>query len=50
MGDKKKKEKRRQKPRRRLLTEDEFRKLIETGKATEKERRLWLERRKKGTG
>ncbi len=33
--------------RRKPLTEKEFRSLIETGKASEKDRRAWEERRKK---
>jgi hypothetical protein len=33
--------------RRKPLTEKEFRDLIETGKATEKDRRSWEERRRK---
>jgi hypothetical protein len=37
---------RRRRERRRLLTEDEFRRLIETGKVIENDRRSWLERRK----
>ncbi len=33
--------------RRRLLDEAEFRRLVETGKAKESDRRSWMERRKK---
>lgn len=33
--------------RRRLLDEAEFRKLVETGKAKESDRRSWMERRRK---
>ncbi len=39
---------RRKKERRRLLSEAEFRRLIETGKTSEKDRRSWKDRRKKG--
>ena len=47
MKDKRKKGKqRKKKQRRKLLTEDEFRKLIETGKVSKKDKRLWIERRK----
>lgn len=42
-----KKAKKRNGERRKLLSEKEFRNLIETGKATEKDRRAWEERRKK---
>jgi len=38
---------RRKKKRRRLLSEAEFRKLIETGKTSKRDRRSWKERRKK---
>lgn len=37
---------RRAKKRRRLLSEKEFRKLIDTGKTSEKDKRAWHERRK----
>ena len=43
----KKKAKKRNGERRAPLSEKEFRDLIETGKATEKERRAWEERRNK---
>lgn len=43
----KKKAKKRNGERRAPLSEKEFRDLIETGQATEKERRAWEERRKK---
>jgi len=43
----KKKAKKRSSERRTPLSEKEFRDLIETGQATEKERRAWEERRKK---
>lgn len=33
--------------RRRLLDEAEFRRLVETGKARESDRRSWMERRRK---
>ncbi len=32
--------------RRRLLTEDEFRRLIETGKTSKSDRRSWVDRRR----
>jgi len=35
--------------RRRLLNEEEFKKLIETGKCIESDRRSWMERRKAET-
>jgi len=35
--------------RRRLLDEAEFRKLVETGKAKESDRRTWMDRRRKRT-
>ncbi len=38
---------RRKVPRRRLLSEKEFRRLIETGKVTKEDRRLWKEQRRK---
>ena len=38
---------RRRGARRRLLTENEFRRLIETGKVSRSDRRAWTERRKK---
>ncbi|MGQ9465523.1 MAG: hypothetical protein ACUVQ4_07460 [bacterium] len=41
---KKKKSELRQKERRRLLTEEEFRVLIEKGKLSKNDRRKWLER------
>lgn len=41
------KAKRGSKDRRRLLDEAEFRRLVETGKASEADRRSWLERRRK---
>jgi len=37
---------RRKKERRRLLTESEFRRLIETGKTSKSDRRAWVDRRK----
>lgn len=37
----------RQGERRRLLDEAEFRRLVETGRAKESDRRSWMERRKK---
>lgn len=43
----KKKAQKRSGERRAPLSEKEFRNLIETGQATEKERRAWEERRKK---
>lgn len=46
MKAKRKKGKRKKKQRRKLLTEAEFRKLIETGKVSKKDKRLWKERRK----
>jgi hypothetical protein len=47
MKDKRKKGKQKKKQRRKLLTEDEFRKLIETGKVSKKDKRLWIERSRK---
>ncbi len=37
---------RRKRERRRLLTENEFRRLIETGKTSKSDRRSWVDRRK----
>jgi|GEM_PF-1280427 len=37
---------RRKRERRRLLTESEFRRLIETGKTSKSDRRAWVDRRK----
>jgi hypothetical protein len=37
----------RKRQRRKLLSEGEFRRLIETGEVTSKDRRLWRERRDK---
>ncbi len=48
MKERRKKVGRRKGKRRRLLTEDEFRKLIEQGKVSEKDRRSWVERRRGG--
>ncbi len=39
----------RQGDRRRLLDEAEFRRLVETGKAKESERRSWMDRRRRRT-
>jgi len=44
--EKRKKPEQRKSERRRLLSEAEFRKLIETGKAASRDRRSWTERRK----
>lgn len=38
------------KDRRQLLDEAEFRRLVETGKARESDRRSWMERRRKRGG
>lgn len=47
MAEKRKSGERRKKERRKLLTEDQFRKLIEQGKAIKYDRRDWGKRRKK---
>ncbi|UCD18930.1 MAG: hypothetical protein JSU64_05750 [candidate division WOR-3 bacterium] len=47
MKERRKTSERRQKERRKLLTEKQFRKLIETGKVSRKDRRSWEQRRKK---
>ncbi len=44
--ERRKKTERRKKERRKLLTEAEFRKLIEEGKLGKNDRRTWTERRK----
>lgn len=44
--ERRKRTERRKGERRRLLTEKEFRKLIEKGKLGENDRRSWIERRK----
>jgi ribosomal protein S8 len=46
MPEKRKTSERRKKERRRLLTEKEFRKLIEEGKVSKADRREWEKRRK----
>ncbi len=45
MRERRKAPERRTKNRRRLLNENEFRRLIESGKATVADRRIWNERR-----
>jgi hypothetical protein len=45
--EKRKRSDRRKKERRKFLTEKEFKKLIEEGKATEKDKRLYTKRRTK---
>jgi hypothetical protein len=47
MAERRKKKERRRREKRRLLTEAEFRRLIETGKARPGDRRAWNERRGK---
>lgn len=44
--EKRKQKERRHKDRRRLLTETEFKRLIETGQTRAGDRRAWVERRK----
>jgi hypothetical protein len=46
MKETRKKTERRKKERRKLLTEKQFRKLIEKGKVSKRDRRSWDERRK----
>ncbi len=46
MAEKRKATERRKKQRRRLLTEKEFRKLIDEGKVSKADRREWEKRRK----
>ena len=46
MKEGRKSRERREKERRKLLTEKQFRKLIETGKVSKKDQRSWEQRRK----
>ena len=47
MKDRRKAHERRDRPRRKLLSEREFRKLVEQGKISKADQREWHERRKK---
>ena len=47
MVERRKQSERRKTERRRLLNEAEFRRLVEAGKLSKKDRRAWLERRGK---
>lgn len=47
MKDRRKARERRKRSRRKLLTEHQFRKLVEKGKLSKADQREWLERRKR---